>query len=297
MEKIENHKDKLTDYYKKTKTMAKLIFDCNDIEKIAPLYQHYFQLLDKMSFHNQKIVNLYEGSTKKNDMKEKIKGALLSNHRLDKYKKPHVNLEKQIQKWKDDAMVKYNQNLEWYNKGKDLRNERYVIENQMAKLKLLYNEQDQNANKIVSECIEEIDQYIIYNINNIIDFLLVINESTNMKIVSSLYRVSNIIKNIGIKSLKGKQIDFDEVYKTIETLEIDEGVSKKMDDIMEYINKRNIISNSYKNKNIENINDEKIIEYIKELKTTDEMINNNNEILKTIIEKQNEHTKSIVQIM
>jgi len=279
---MENLVNKLQNYYKKTKTMGVMVANCKDIHKILNLYEYYFQLLDKMNFYNRKIMNYI---LDKNN-------TSWSHERIEEYTKSHKNLEYEILKWRTDADGKYKEILDWYKGKKELENKKSIIENQVSKLKLLYNESDMEFEKTIMERMNKLDQYIIYKINGIIDFLLVINESiNNISAISSLYRISKIIKNIGIKTVDEKQIYFNEVYTSIKNIVTEnDTIMQKLDDVHENIKKRNDLSDIYHRKI--NGKDDSIIEYINKLNVMKIMIENNNKILETIDQKLTTHIES-----
>lgn len=282
MEKIQNYADKLTNYYKKTKVVGEMIVNCRKesfkddkedivmkVNKIQQLYQHYFQLLDKMLFYNKKIMDF-------------------------KFNQSHIDLEKNILKWKKDADIKYQDILEWHKNRKELIKKKDIINNQIGKLKLLYNEHYLELNKTITERITKLDQYIVYHVNNVIDYLLVINESMdNMKAVTSLYRIGNILKNMNDKSMNQKQVDFNEVYTTIEKIVNEkDSIFKKVKDIETHINERKELVESIMNKIPSEYLTDKQKENLEKMVIFDNMINNNKEIIKTIEDKQTEHLEN-----
>lgn len=275
MDNIENFKDKLTEYYKKTKTMAKLIFDCKDIDKIQPLYKHYFQLLHKMSHYNHKILSTYK---------------LKNKEKAEDFKNTHKKLDDQIDVWRQDANKKYLQIKEWHERKKELNNQIHITENQIAKLRLLYDEVDEKLKKLIYGEIEPMDQYIVHNINCLVDFIVAIDHDSEK--LTSIYRVGNIMRNLDTKTFKEKQMDFDEVYTTIKSMDLDNTMKNNLKDILNTIQKRNTLANSYINKVSDGLVDENKLEYIKDINITMKMIKNNTEILDKIKEKLEEHIQT-----
>lgn len=273
------YKDKLTEYYKKTKTMSILIFDCKDIDKIHHLYKHYFQLLHKMSHYNQKILSTYK---------------LKNKEKAKEFKNTHKKLDDQIDVWREDANKKYMQIKGWHERKKELNDQIYLTENQIAKLKLLYQEFDNKLKNSIMKDVEPMDQYIVHNVNCLVDFIVAIDHDSEK--LNSIYRIGNIIRNLNTKSFKEKQTDFEEVYTTICSIDLDNSMKNNLEDILNTIQKRNTLSNCYINKTSE-VSDDKILELVKEIHITINMIKNNTDILSQINETFDEHIESSKDIL
>jgi hypothetical protein len=161
---LKTYNQKILSYYQKVKNMSKLLSEHNDdSDSTLKLYKIYFELLDKMEYYNNKI-------------RSKLPNASINKQ-----------LRKEITTWRNDGIDEYSTIKQRINKTRTTTKQQDYIE----KLESTYTMRKEARQKYIMDSTNKLTSILMDNINDILDYSILLNESTagNSFDLESLYTI------------------------------------------------------------------------------------------------------------